>query len=410
MIPRAATVLLTLSLAASAATSSDLLSQTDVFTAGTGGYHTYRIPAAVLSKRGALLAFCEGRKLSAADGGKIDLLLKRSTDGGRTWAAPQVVWADSTNTCGNPAPVVDSVTGEIWLLLTWNRGADDERQIEAGTSRETRRVFVTHSGDDGVTWAVPCDITGAVKLPHWRWYATGPVNGIQLTRGPHLGRLVIPANHSDHSDPAKHPFRAHVIYSDDHGRSWHLGGVEEEKTNESTVAERADGSLLHNMRSYHGQHARAIALSHDGGATWSPVTLDRTLVDPVCQASLLRFSWPQAARPGVLLFCNPAATKRQNLTVRLSYDDGATWPIARALCPGPAAYSCLVALPDQVVGCLYECGKQTPCERIVFARFPLEWLGARSPRHSSNRKRPAFTGAGSPPTTVLNRYHPAPSS
>ncbi len=357
-----------------AATPTNHLEQADVFTAGTDGYHTYRIPAVVVSKQGSVLAFCEGRKNSRSDSGKIDMLVKRSSDGGRTWGTQQLIWADGENVCGNPSPVVDQTTGDIWLLLTWNRGEDDGHKIQAGKGLDTRRVFVTRSSDDGVTWVKPREITEAVKKPHWRWYATGPVNGIQLTRGAHKGRLVIPSDHSDHSDPAKHYFRAHVIYSDDHGQTWQLGGVADEKTNESTVVERADGSLLDNMRSYHGQHCRAIATSQDGGLTWSPVTLVPALVEPVCQASILRCSWPDAGKPGVVLFSNPASTKRENMTVRLSYDDGATWPVNRTLYAGPSAYSCLVLLPNGTVGCLYECGVKNAYEKIVLARFPVSWL------------------------------------
>jgi sialidase-1 len=237
-------------------------------------------------------------------------------------------------------------------------------------------VFVTHSRDDGVTWARPREITEAVKKPHWRWYATGPVNGIQLTRGAHKGRLVVPANHSDHSDPARHPYRSHVIYSDDHGQTWQLGGVEEEMTNESTVVELADGSLLHNMRSYAGKNRRAIATSNNGGLNWSTVTLDETLVEPVCQASILRYSWPEGGEKSCVLFSNPASVKRQNMTVRLSHDEGKSWPASRTLHAGPSAYSCLVVLPDRTVGCLYESGVTNASERIVFARFPLAWLTA----------------------------------
>ncbi len=123
------------------------------FVSGTDGYHTYRIPALIVSKRGTLLAFCEGRKNSMNDTGWIDTLLKRSIDGGRTWSERQVVWNDRTNTCGNPCPVVDQQTGVIWLLMTWNRGDDEEGRIIARTSKDTRRAYVTCSADDGRTWS-----------------------------------------------------------------------------------------------------------------------------------------------------------------------------------------------------------------------------------------------------------------
>ena len=353
------------------------MEQGDVFVSGTDGYHTYRIPAIVTSTNGTVLAFCEGRKNSRSDTGTIHLLLKRSRDGGKTWGPQQTVWADGDNTCGNPAPVVDQVTGRIWLLMTWNRGSENEREIKEGKSQESRRVFVTHSNDDGTSWAEPVDITSAIKKPHWRWYATGPVNGIQLKHGLYKGRLVIPANHSDHSDSAKHPFRAHVIYSDDHGQSWRLGGVEEGMTNESTVAELSDGTLLHNMRSYHGKNRRAVARSADGGLNWSAVKLDSSLVEPVCQASLLRYDWGEAKARGLLLFSNPASTKREKLTIRLSEEEGAIWPIKRELHPGPAAYSCLTILPKGEIGCLYECGEKAPYEKIVLARMSMDWIKSR---------------------------------
>jgi sialidase-1 len=365
---------------------------TDVFIAGQDGYHTYRIPAIVVTTNGTVLAFCEGRKHSRADSGDIDLLLKRSTDGGKTWSAQQVIWSDSTNTCGNPAPVVDQLTGVVWLLMTWNLGVDKEAGIIYRQARDTRRVFLTSSRDDGRTWSPPAEITASVKRPDWGWYATGPVNGIQLTRGgsggsgagvspakvpagvPPAGRLVIPCNHSTLTTATQSVTRSHVIYSDDHGRTWQIGGIEAEQTNESTVAELSDGSLLHNMRSYHGKHRRAVATSRDGGLTWSPVKLDEALIEPVCQASLLRGTWPERGEKSRLLFSNPASTKREKLTVRVSHDEGATWTAGKVLHPGPAAYSCLALLPDNLIGCLFERGEASPYERISLARFSLDWL------------------------------------
>ncbi len=350
---------------------------TDVYVSGRDGYHTYRIPAIIVTTNGTVLAFCEGRKKSRSDTGDIDLLVKRSTDGGQTWSAQQLIWSDDENTCGNPAPVVDQSTGIVWLLTTWNSGGDKEDQISYAASRDTRRVFVTHSSDNGLTWAKPQEITASVKKPGWGWYATGPVNGIQLTRGAHKGRLVIPANHSAsvlQTNATTAATRSHIIFSDDHGKTWQLGGSEEEMTNESTIAELADGSLMHNMRSYHKKNRRAVATSKDGGVTWSPVKLDDALIEPVCQASLLRCTWPGDGVKSRLLFSNPASVKREQMTVRLSYDEGATWPVSKILHSGPAAYSCLAILPDKSIACLFERGKKTPYETITLARFPVSWL------------------------------------
>lgn len=349
----------------------------EVFAAGKDGYHTYRIPAIVVTTNGTVLAFCEGRKNGRGDSGDIDTLLKRSTDGGKTWGAQQLIWSDDENTCGNPTPVVDRETGTIWILICWNNGSTKERQISAKAVREGRRVFVSHSSDDGVTWTKPEEITSSVKEPGWGWYATGPVNGIQLARGEHRGRLVIPANHSEaggKGDATNTVSRSHVIYSDDHGQTWHIGGIEDKKTNESTVAELSDGVVMQNMRSYHNRNQRVVATSKDGGASWSPVHFDETLIEPVCQGSLFRYSWPDNGDKSRLLFSNPASLQREKLTVRLSYDEGSTWAASQLIHEGPAAYSCLARLPDQSVGCLFECGRKSPYETISLARIPLSWL------------------------------------
>lgn len=363
--------LLTVSFAPSATAAPEL---TDVFVAGQDGYHTYRIPAVVVTTNGTALAFCEGRKINRNDSGDIDLLVKRSTDGGKTWSAQQVIWSDAENTCGNPAPVVDQTTGKIWLLMTWNAGFDKEDQINYLKARDTRRVFISHSADDGLSWAKPVEITKVVKKPEWGWYATGPVNGIQLTRGAQRGRLVIPCNHSTLTTSTQVVTRSHVIFSDDHGQSWQIGGVEAEMTNESTLVELADGSLLHNMRSYHKKNRRAVARSRDAGLTWSAVKLDDALIEPVCQGSILRCTWPDNGERSRILFSNPASTKREKLTVRLSYDEGETWPVRREIQSGPAAYSCLTILPDKSIGCLFERGEKSPYERITLARFPVALL------------------------------------
>jgi sialidase-1 len=358
--------------------------QQDVFVARRNGYHTYRIPALIVTTNKTLLAFCEGRKKSRSDTGDIDLLLKRSTDGGQTWSEQQAVWDDGANTCGNPCPVVDEQTGTIWLLLTHNPGNTREAQIKERKAGGTRTVWVSRSDDDGKTWTAPTNITGSTKDTAWDWYATGPGVGIQIQHGRHRGRLVIPCDHSCRntgqpgSDPAAED-GSHVIYSDDHGQTWKLGGLAHPQMNESQVIELADGKggLLLNMRTTSKANRRGQSLSHDGGQTWTAPEFQPELVEPRCQASILRYNWPAGEEPGRILFSNPAGTGRTNLTVRVSRDDGKTWPVARTLHEGPAAYSCLTVLPDQSIGCLYECGRTNAYEKISFARFTLSWLQGR---------------------------------
>lgn len=339
----------------------------DIFVSGTEGYHTFRIPSVIVSTKGTVLAFCEGRKKSRSDTGDIDLVLKRSDDGGKTWGPLQVVWDDGDNTCGNPCPVVDRSTGTIWLPLTHNLGQDKESQIVDGTSKGTRTAWITRSEDDGVTWAKPIEITTTTKDPKWSWYATGPGVGIQ-TRD---GRLVIPCDNKADKGKTR---QSHVIYSDDHGKTWKLGGIVGPSCNESQIVELADGSLMLNMRTYQANNRRLVAISKDGGITWTTPSEDQTLIEPVCQGSILRYTDEKTGGKKRLLFANPASTKREKMTVRLSYDEGSTWPIGRLLHEGPAAYCCLTVLPDRAIGCLYECGDKSAYDRITFARFDLDWL------------------------------------
>jgi sialidase-1 len=372
-----ATVFVLAAIAATPARQKDETgpSLTEVFVAGEGAYHTYRIPSAIITSKGTLLAFAEGRRAGAGDAGDIDLVLRRSHDGGASWSPIQVIGDNGPNTFGNPCAVVDARTNTIWLLTTQNRGTDREKDIIAGTSEGTRTVWAMRSVDDGATWSTPVEITASVKAPDWTWYATGPGVGIQ-TKG---GRLVIPANHAE-AKTGIH--RSHLFFSDDGGRSWSLGANSEPGTNESQVVELDDGRLVLNMRNHppKPETFRMVATSRDEGRTLSPAVADRALIEPPAQASLLRLSREKAGDRNRLLFANPASLVRERLTVRLSYDEGASWPISRVIHEGPAAYSSLVVLPDRSIGLLFERGEGSPYERITFARFTVGWLARGSDR------------------------------
>ncbi len=335
----------------------------DLFKSGENGYHTYRIPAIVETKRGSLLAFCEGRRGGRGDAGDIDLLVKKSRDGGKTWSSASVIFDGGGDTIGNPAPVVEKRSGTVFLLFTRNRGDDTERQIIDQTAKGTRTVWVTQSRDDGKSWSKPQEITGAVKARDWTWYATGPGNGIQTKKG----RLLVAC---DHITAGAKEYFSHVIYSDDRGKTWKLGGSAGPGANESTIAELPDGKLILNMRSYRGRHRRLVARSSDGGLTWTGLDDDEALIEPVCQASLI-------ASGSLLLFSNPASEKRERMTVRLSRDGGATWPEWRTVYAGPAAYSNLVNRKRGGWGLLYENGVRDAYEKITFFGFDLDWLMSR---------------------------------
>lgn len=339
-----------------------------LFRSGEEGYKCFRIPAIVTTGEGTVLAFAEGRKNGCGDTGNIDLVVKRSEDGGITWSALSVVWDDGDNVCGNPAPVADRKTGNIILLSTWNLGSDHESQIIDGTSRDTRRIFALTSTDDGRSWSAAKEITRTVKRPDWTWYATGPVNGIQVGKGKYKGRLVIPC---DHIEAGTKKYFSHTIHSDDGGATWSLGGsTPADQVNESTVAELPGGRLMLNMRNYTSVRIRQTSVSSDGGESWSALKGDTALIEPVCQASLLSYK-PRFRRP-VLAFSNPASqASRTSMTVRISIDGGESWKLKQVIHDGPAAYSNLVALPNGNLACLYEAGIRSPYEGIVFQELFL---------------------------------------
>jgi sialidase-1 len=346
-----------------------MITQVSLFKAGQQGYHTYRIPALVVSLRGTALAFCEGRKHSTSDAGKIDLLLKRSFDGGLTWESTQLIAADDDNTCGNPCPVVDQSDGTIWLPFCKNLGMGHERLIVQGQAPRT--VWITKSVDDGASWSEPREITDSVKPSSWTWYATGPTHGIQLTSG----RLVIPCDHVEGVTLGlDDPLKSHVIYSDDHGISWQVGGSVEAGTDECAVVETASGAVYMNCRGKGIGHRRAYAWSQDGGVSFGPLARDETLVEPQCQASLVRMTRAGTHDCNRVLFSNPARLERERMTVRISYDECETWPVSRVLYEGPAAYSDLCVTPDLAICCLYERGREHAYEELALARFSLDWL------------------------------------
>lgn len=338
-----------------------------IFKSGSDGYSTFRIPAIVTTKSGKLLAFAEGRVNSSSDTGNIDLVMRSSTDEGENWSALKIIWNDADNVCGNPAPVVDLETGEIHLLMTWNLGSDHESEIIEGKSKDTRRVFVTSSADDGKNWTEPREITSTVKKENWTWYATGPCHGIQLKYGENKGRLVIPC---DHIQAVTKKYHSHIIYSDDYGKTWKLGGTTpQDQVNECAVAELPDGKLLLNMRNYdRTQKSRKVSFSEDGGMNWSDIKSDTALIEPICQASILFTEENET-----LWFLNPAReTTRVNMTLKASDDFGKTWKISKILHPGPSAYSDLTKINQNTIGCMYEAGIANPYESIVFTTFKMK--------------------------------------
>ena len=354
-----------------------------LFVSGENGYGRYRIPALLTTPRQTVLAFCEGRVKASGLTGDIDLVVRRSSDGGRTWSPLAVVADDGPNTLGNPCPVVDRTTGVIWLPFTRSLGSDTEKAIVDGTSRERTQVWLTHSDDDGVTWAEPTNISALATRDDWTWYGTGPGFGLQLPSG----RLLIP---SYHAVAGSGIYQVHSLFSDDHGRTWQIGGNLRDETTEPQVARRRDGTLVMNARNISPRNQtevrpRVVGISRDEGTTWIDVSEDPTLTDSSCEASLLVYSnrtdsdGSRQEKP-IWVFCNPPGPGRRRLTVRLSYDEGRTWPVAKLIESGTAEYSSLTRLPDDAIGLLYERDITPPAEYsvdIVFTRLDLADLQRR---------------------------------
>lgn len=354
--------------------------RSDIFIRHRDGYHTYRIPTMVVTAKGTVLLFCEGRKASRKDGGDVDLLMKRSEDGGRTWSKQVLIHeegGDAPIRVGNPCAIAQRDGKSVHLLFT--RGGGE-------------CLFYTKSTDDGKTWS---ELVTTSDVPEQKEYSetsflkgfggspvrigAGPVHGIQTKDG----RLIAPS-YVGRTVEGKPRGGSCIIYSDDGGKTWNAGGVipyvDEMRHGECTVVQRSDGSLLMNMRAGgSGTYAlgyRVLSTSSDGGTTWSQPVMDKNLPCPACQASIIRLNEKE------ILFLNPAVHReggfhlwsRRNLTLRLSQDDGRTWPHSRVLNEGLAGYSDMAVTTDGKILCVFENGEKDYCEKISVVQVDREWL------------------------------------
>lgn len=358
-------------------TATAVLAQTTpvtVFESGKEGHKSYRIPAIVTLKNGTLLAFAEGRVNNAGDFGDINIVLKRSTDHGKTWSAIQTIVNYDQLQAGNPAPVVD-LTDPMYpqgrVFLFYNTGNNHEGEVRKG--KGLREVWYKTSIDGGVTWSEAVNITTQVHRPKqpeanaaynfnedWRSYANTPGHAMQFSTGVYKGRIFVAANHSA-GEPLKQSedYKAHGFYTDDHGKTFQLSEtVDRVGGNEAMATEISGNRLMMNIRNQKGDvRARLIAISNDGGANWDSVYFDNNLPDPVCQGSILTVGKKRGKH--IVAFCNAADTKsRDNLTLRISYNDGITWKksilIDSAGKRDNAAYSDIVRISKKKIGILYE--------------------------------------------------------
>lgn len=351
------------------------IKEVPVFVSGQEGHKSYRIPAIIGLPNGDLLAFCEGRVHGAGDFGDIDIVMKRSTDKGKTWGTLQIVAEFDTLQCGNAAPVVD-LTDPLYpqgrIFLFYNTGNDHEGEVRKGHGY--KQSWYKTSTDGGNTWSEPVDITLQTHRPlkpqinpafnfsdDWRTLANTPGHAMQFLSGKYRGRIYVAANHSAGGPQNQGTdYDAHGFYTDDHGKTFKLGAsLNLPGSNESMATELSNGKLMFNSRNQKGDiRSRIVGISSNGGQTWDTVYFDHNLPDPVCQASILTIGKKKGKN--ILAFCNAAdAKKRDNLTLRISKDDGHTWTSSYVIYSNPkqgdaAAYSDIVKTGKKSIGVLYE--------------------------------------------------------
>jgi len=395
--------------AMSARAAEPFFETTTVFPFAPNNKPNYRIPSLIQAKNGDLLAFAEKRNDGPGDVGNHDLVLKSSKDFGKTWSAEKVIFDDGGNTSTDGTICVDKERNRIFLFFL----------------KDKRQYAYMHSDDDGETWQGPTIIHDSVIKPEWdrlglkdgetvdthidpesgktskakawkeNWvqrYGIGPgAGGIQLTKGPNAGRLLIAARHRQDNPAAPGKFQtfAHVIYSDDHGATWKLGPNIAEFGSETELIELANGDVLASMRNENPKDMpnklQLISVSKDGGMTWSEARKQPELTNPRVHASIHRLTSADTSDKNRVMYSQPAYPKyekthpygRYNQTVRLSYDEGQTWTPGKIVYAPPTSYGDLVALNDGTIGFIYERGPEGGdhyWDELQFARFNLEWL------------------------------------
>lgn len=390
--------LLTLCAAAALSAAPDV-EKIDVWKAEQDGYSHFRIPGIVVTKKGTVLAYSEARKTEkGGDWSTIDIVMKRSTDGGRTWSAQQKIAEVDGPKQRNP---VILATGHASPDdLTYNNPvaiADRSGDIHFVFNLEYMRAFYMRSTDDGRTWSKPVEITYAFEKfrPEYDWkvLATGPGHGIQLRSG----RLLIPVWLSTSKLGPHKPSVTATVYSDDKGKTWKRGDIAVPdrdpwlSPNETAAVELADGRVMLNSRSVSKQQRRIVTVSPDGATGWSAPQFEDELLEPICMAGMVRYSTRKNGGRDRLLFSNPhnlersdgknepgTSRDRKNVAVHLSYDEGQTWPVRRVIEPGWSAYSDMAVAKDGTILLLYERGDDSEnrfrSRALTLARIPLAWL------------------------------------
>ncbi|MEU4421747.1 exo-alpha-sialidase [Actinoplanes sp. NPDC024001] len=346
-----------------------------------GTVASVRIPGMAVTNNGTVIAVADARVDGSYDLGggtnNIQIAMLRSTDGGRTFESPRVIHAPATTRegAGDPSLLVDRVTGTVYCFFTYsNRPGISFWSGSSGSNSATDpnslRLQYISSRDHGATWSAPVELNPAVKDPAWQQVFFSSGHGIQTS----TGRLIQPIAYRDAAGTS----HAADIYSDDHGVTWRRGGSAGANINESKAVERGTGAVVQNMR-HNSVRSRYYATSTDGAATFGAATASAALPDPLCNADEISYLRPAdvgangaPSRSRTALFSNNANPNgRSDLTVRLSTDDGASWPARALIKPGGAGYSTMAVLGNGQIGNLYEVGNTGG---IYFSRFSLDWV------------------------------------
>ncbi len=350
-----------------------------LFRSGDHGSKYYRIPALATAADGTLLAVADRRNDSQGDlPNGIDIVLRRSSDLGRTWS-DQIVIARHRPDCGygDAALVVDPNSQEVVCIFAAGCGMWDS------SAEAPQQVCVCRSADHGLTWSEIEDITPQLYGPACADPASGCLSGMFAASGRALAlsdgglAFVVAAHRTGESWP---PLYNYVCRSDDGGRTWRLlptPVAEPPIGDEAKLVERSDGAWLMSIRNP-DKGCRRYALSHDAGTTWHETGVWSELPDPACNGDIMRYAPPCEAHPhGILLHSIPAdSADRRNVSIALSYDDGRTWPVRRTVWDCPAGYSSLTRLADGTIGLLTEVGDWDSGFEIRFTRLSYDWLTA----------------------------------
>jgi sialidase-1 len=332
----------------------------DLYISGTENIKEFRIPSMITTNAGTVLAVCDARVNRNGDvPNNVDQVLKRSTDNGKNWSnLLRVVDFPNMEGAADPSLLQDDETSRIFLFYGYSPGRNN---VEKGANRDRRYLSLHYvfSDDDGISWSMPLVVEHGLKKEGWHSLWPGPGRGLQLKNK----RLIMPVSVYDHTS-----IDSYYLYSDDHGKSWEISNLVGFGINEPTIVELENGDLLMNCRTR--VNNRAIVTSEDGGETWGKPIYHKNLIEPGCQGSFISTVYKGK---NLLIFSNPSSLEgRKNMTIKVSMDNGKSWPIVKTIYEGPSAYSCLTVLENGQIGLLYENGEKSPYEKISFTSLKIK--------------------------------------